>query len=439
MCHTAFLMGGDNQLIVIRDYRTRARPRDDTPNSNDPVGSVGPNVAPGFGDTHVMYPDGQLETSGMMPEVMAWQGWPTSWDTPLWNGGGYPQKLVSTLWSCIDLNTRELASFPIYGVKGVKVVPLPEWSNNPEPELYSDWTEAAKQMFNTYQGTGEIILWCTGRFRDGLGPGGIGSVARFVVLNPQMVNIERSDGEIEYRLGNQPLDRNDICHIKYQSWPTNLRGIGPLEWAAKSILSAATLEQMNTDLATRGGIPWAVLKSQRKLNTKESTDLQNAWVNGARSRAGAPAILSGTLELETLTISPREMMMLEQRIFDETRIAAALGVPPYLVGLPQPSGLTYANAVTLLDFHWRTTLRPAAQAVAMAMSNWLLPRGTRFEFNRDEYNRPDDYTRAQTDHMLFGLVDEKGNRAKTIDEIRMGNRLLPNDPESIVDMQGAIP
>ena len=347
--------------------------------------------------------------------------------------------MVSTLWTCIDLNTRQLASFPIYGVKGVEVVRLPEWSNNPEPEMYSDWTECAKQIFNTYQAFGEVILWCTGRFKDGLGTGGIGSVARFVVLNPSLVNIEYVDGMREYSLAGKPLDRLDICHIKYQSMPTNLRGIGPLEWAARSILSAAALEQMNTNLAANGGIPWGVIKSQRKLNGEEATELQSAWVKGSRNRNGAPAVLSGTIDLEMLNISPREMMLLDQRIFDEVRIASALGVPPYLVGLPQPDGLTYANATSLLDFHWRTTLRTAADSVAKALSNWLLPRGTHIEFNRDDYVRADDLTRAQTDAILFGIIDEKGNRAKTIDEIRMGNRLLPNDPESVEDMEGAIP
>lgn len=430
---------GDNQLVVIRDYRSRSIPRDDSPNGNDPVGSVGPNVPQGFGDTHALYPEGQLETSGIMPDVMAWQGWPTGWDTPNW-GNGIPNhaRLVSTLYTCIDTNTRQLASFPIYGVKGTKVVPLPDWSNNPEPELYSDWTECAKQMFNTFQGSGEIILWATGRYKDGLGPNGIGSVARFVVLNPALVNIEFRNGVITYSNGDFTYDRDDICHIKYQSRPTNLRGIGPLEWVAQSVASAAALETMNKNLATRGGIPWAVLKSQRKLNGTESRALQSAWIAGAQNRNGAPAVLSGSLELETLTVSPREMMMLEQRVFDETRIAAAFGVPPYLVGLPSPSGLTYSNANTIFEFHWRMTLRTAAAAVASAMSNWLLPRGTRFEFNRDDYIKPDDESRARTDAILFNLVDEFGNRAKTIDEIRMGNRLSPNDPETVDHLTGVI-
>jgi len=431
-------MDESNQLLIVRDFRSRSIPRDQTPNANDPIGSVGPNVPEGFGDTHAMYPEGQLESSGVMPEVMAWQGWPTGWHTPNWNGYLSLDHLVSTLWTCIDLNTRQLATFPIYGVKGVNVVALPEWSNNPEPEMYSDWVEFAKQLFNTYQG-GETFLWCTGRKKDGLGPNGIGSVARFVCLNPAFVNVEWRNGEITYSLEGKKLDRVDVCHIKYQSRPSKLRGIGPLEWVGQSVVSAAALEKMNSNLAAKGGIPWAVLKSQRKLNSTESTDLQNAWIRGSMNRNGAPAVLSGTLELETLTISPREMMMLEQRVFDETRIAAAFGVPPYLVGLPQPDGLTYANANALLDFHWRTTLRTAAAAVASAMSNWLLPRGTRFEFNRDDYVRATDYERAQTDAILFGILDEKGNRAKSVDEIRMGNRLLPHNPADVENMMGAIP
>lgn len=432
-------MGDDQSLIVVHDFKHRSIPRDSSPNANDPVGSVGDNAPEGYGDTHVMYPDGMLEQSGYMPEVQAWQGWPTGWETPSWDGSSQYRRLVSTLWTCIDLNTKQLASFPIYGVKGVEVVALPEWSNNPEPELYSDWSEAAKQIFNSYQANGETILWCTARKKDGLGPGGIGSVQRFLVLNPNFVNVEWVDGTIQYSLQGKRLDRADVCHIKYQSVPTNLRGIGPLEWAASSILSAAALERMNMNLAQRGGIPWAVIKSQRKLNGTESKLLQDAWVRGSTSRNGAPAVMSGTIDLETLNVSPREMMMLEQRIFDETRIAAALGVPAYLVGLPQPDGLTYSNATNLLDFHWRTQLRTAAHTVASALSNWLLPRGTRFEFNRDDYIRADDFTRAQTDQILFNLVDENGNRAKTIDEIRMGNRLQPNDPNAVVEIYGAIP
>lgn len=400
-------------------------PRDDTPNSNPPVGTVGPNVPAGIGDVHALYPEGNLDLAGNMPDVQAWQGWPVGWDTPNWNSfdDGFTKRL-STLWTCIDYNTRQLASFPIYGMKGVSPFQLPEWSNNPEPEIYSDWIEFAKQLFNTFQSFGESILWCTGRYADE-------SVARFVALNPSYVNIERRNGEISYSFSGKPLDRRDVCHIKYESVPMNLRGIGPLEWCSRSIISAQSLEKMATDIATRGGIPWAVLKSERKLNARESQELKNAWLQGALSRNGAPAVISGTISLDSVTISPREMALLDLRIFDESRIAAALGVPPYLVGLPSPPGFTYSNSVSLLDIHWRTTLRTMARSAASALSNWLLPRGKRIEFNRDEYVAPEPLVRAQTDQILFNLIDEKGNRAKTIDEIRLNERYEPYAPTAL--------
>jgi HK97 family phage portal protein len=418
----------DSGLIAVQEWHKRAIPRDNLPNSNPPFGSVGPNVDEGFGDVHVAY-----SASNPPMNVQAWQGWPVSWDTPNWNGQTFPQG-ASTLWTCIDLNTRQLASFPVFGVRGVNVFALPEWSNNPEPELYSDWTEAAKQLFNSYQSYGEVFLWCTGRYANG-------QVARWVVLNPDFMNVELVDGSIQYSLAGAVLERDDVCHIKYQSRATNLRGISPLEWCAQSIMGSIALERMINDLATRGGIPWGVLKHPRKLNDREATELRNRWAEAASDRRGTPAILSGGIELEALTISPRDMALLELRVFDETRIASALGVPPYLVGLPMPEGLTYSNAISLFEFHWRGTLRPMAHAVASAMSAWLLPRGQRMEFNRDEYVRPSAYERAQTYQILFNMIDEKGNRAITTDEIRMAERWLPNEPVTADDINqvGALP
>ena len=419
---------GPGGLVVVTDgRRQRSDPaRDNLPNANAPVGSVGPNVPAGYGDTHAMY-------SAAFPpmEAQAWQGWPVGWDTPRWNEAELP-KLVSTLWTCVDLNTRQLASFPTYGMRGLNATKLPEWANNPEPSTYSDWTEAAKQVFNTLQLSGECLLWCVGRYKDG--PGGTdGSVARWVVLNPSFVNIERANGDIEYKLGTRKLDPKDVCHIKYQSMPNNLRGIGPLEWCAQSVVGAAAMERYGAELAANGGVPWGIMKTARHLNGAEADELRNRWSYAARNRNGAPAILSGDLSLETFSISPRDMALLDMRVFDETRIASAFGVPPFLIGLPQPDGLVYNNAESLFEYHWRSTLRTMATTVAGAISQWALPRGTRMEFDRDPYVQANPKQRAETYALLFGIVDEKGNRAITVDEIRMSERRLPNSPTEALE------
>ena len=73
-----------------------------------------------------------------------------------------------------------------------------------------------------------------------------------------------------------------------------------------------------------------------------------------------------------------------------SRIAVLLGVPPFLVGLRRGGDcMTYANVSSIFDYHWRAGLRPKAQAVMAGLSQWLLPRGTAVEVNRDAYVQPD--------------------------------------------------
>lgn len=374
--------------------------------------AVGDPYNPG---RYVMYPE-----AFPPPEAQGWDGWPVGWAVPWSNYSTALETRVSTVFACVDLNARTLASFPPYIAKGTTVLAPRSWTSNPEPNVYAAWDEFAKQVVGTLMLRGEAILYATARGSDGY-------PARFIVLNPDWVNVERNgEGVVEYRVGGALLERGDVCHVKYETYPGDLRGHGPLEAAAYNLLGAAALEKYASNLATRGGVPWGVLTHPNRLNAEQALDLQNSWVSASARRDGAPAILSGGITLEPLTISPKDMALLELRTFDETRIAAVMGVPPFLVGLPQPSGLTYANATSLFDFHWRAMLRPLANTIASAVSQWALPRGTNLEFNRDEYVRPDLPERANAYSTLFAIVDPAtGQRAITVDEIRRAERMVP--------------
>ena len=422
--------------LVVTERRAHHRasevpqiePREHDPNPNPAVGSVGPNVPAGFGDTSVM---------GWHAEP--WQGWPDGWATPPygdeWSGYGYGRDpathRVSTAITCVDLNSRQLASFPTYGVKGSTPFTLPAWSTNPEPELYGSWSEFMHAVVNCLELRGEAFCYATGRYSSSTG----GYPARFVVLNPDAVAVEWIDGRREYLVDEYPVDRADICHLKYQSWPGRLHGISPLEWSARSLATSSSLEQYASRLATRGGIPWAVLKSDKNISGKQATDAQSTWVAAAARRDGAPAVIGNAFTLEALSLSPRDMALLELREFDERRICAAFGVPSYLVNVEQSSSMTYANSTDLRVFHWQATLRPLTQMIAEVWSAWLLPAGSRMEFNPDRYIQPPPSERAQTAATLFNIVDPAtGQRAITIDEIRAAERLSPTGPGDVGDV-----
>lgn len=394
-------------------------PRDNPPNDNpvpDPPVSVGPNASEGFGNTHVMYPSGSL-----VPQ--AWSGWPVEWATPRWGstvGLAEIFERMSTVWFCIDLNSSILSTMPPYRMRGSEMIEAPPWMTNPQPEAYTGWVEAFKQVVISFAG-GEAFLWATSRYEDR-------SVRTWVMLNPSWVQVDWVGGRRYFSLGGAHLGIEgpgcDVLHIRYASWPGDTRGHGPLEAAAANLFGAAALERYAANLAVRGGIPWAVLSTKANLSTKQATDAREQFVAARISALGAPAVLSGGFELKELTLSPKDMALLELQQFHASRLALLLWTPPFLAGLPSGGDpLTYNTAEGIYDFHWRAFLKPKAVALCDAISQWALPRGQRMEVNRDEYVQPPFNERTTGYSTLFNIVDpETGERAMTIPEIRARER-----------------
>ena len=354
-----------------------------------------------------------------------------------WSGFGYGRhspggylRRVSTVMTCVDLNTRQLASFPAYGVRDRQPFALPSWYATPEPELYPDWSAFMKAAGASYYLAGETVLWATARFTNG-------RPARFVALDPAQLYrdpdgtwyIGTSDAGIELR-------REDVCHIPYQLLPgvRSRRGIGPLMWAARHVVSAVELDAYAAAIARYG--VWAVLKHPDELEEGQAGELQAQWMAARYSSLGAPAVLSGGIEFETLTMTPKDMALLDLKFFDLEMIAAAMGVPSVLVNLPQNNGLNYSSTLMLADWHWRATLRPHAQTFSGAMSRWLLDEGSAIEFDPDRYVQPPLEERARAYSTLHGIEeqDEDGStkRALTIDEIRARERWAPYDESGVL-------
>jgi HK97 family phage portal protein len=399
-------------------------PNDNGPGVNTPPSTVGPTSSEGYGNTHVMYPAvGDPTLTGMMtpPPVQAWSGWPVEWSTPTWGGGigglGDIANRVSTVFGAIDLNASILSTMPPYRLAGADVIdPLP-WMSNPQPEVYTGWTEAMKQVVTSYYGKGEAFLWATSRYPDG-------TVRTWVMLNPGWVDVEMHGQTRHYEMGGIDITA-DVLHLRYSSWPGQPRGLGPLEALSYNLFGAAAMEKYQSGLAMRGGIPWGVLTAPGNLSQPQATLLRDNFVAARLSAMGAPAVLSGGVTLAPFTMNPRDMALLELRQFDESRIAVLLGVPPTLLALPSgDSSMTYRNVEGVYDFHWRAYLRPKAATIMEAVSQWALLPGERVELNRDEYVRPAFTDRINGWSTLFNIYDETtGQRAVSIDEIRTAERL----------------
>jgi phage portal protein BeeE len=180
-------------------------------------------------------------------------------------------------------------------------------------------------------------------------------------------------------------------------------------------------------------IPPSVLQAEEILNPEQAQLLRDDWVAQRIANPGVPAVLSGGLKWASTQLSPKEMALLELSQFTDGKIAVLLGVPPFLVGLPGGGdSMTYSNVTSLFDYHWRSGLRPSATAVMAGLSEWLLPRGTTVEVNKDAYVQPEPLTRAQTAQIYNSIRDEPtGQPALTVAEIREAER-LDEQTESVV-------
>lgn len=373
--------------------------------------------------SHVWGPD--PEDMGF-PYATRWPGYPgreSGWEPPFFTGGGtargasgswgYGQQggmlegRVSTVFACVDLISRTLSTMELHLTKSSVIVPAVPWLSNPEPELYSSMVDAMQALVNSMLLRGETFVAPTARYADG-------TVARWVVLNPDYVEVTAGvNGLALFSIGGEPVDRDDIMHIRYQTWAGQPRGVGPLEACWRNLVSADAMQRWGTELAVMNGIPTAILQSQTKLTKEQANGLKRSWAEATLSRGVLPAILSGGLEYKPLNLKPSDVGLLDLRAFDEQRIASTFGVPLWLVGLPMNEGLTYSTVQGTFDYFWRATLRPLAYNIASALSGYMLPREFFVRFASEQLTEPPITDRATVYKVLIeaGVIDAEEARS----------------------------
>ncbi|MBO0713506.1 MAG: phage portal protein [Acidimicrobiales bacterium] len=330
---------------------------------------------------------------------------------PLFGPGGPVDWLVERIGTadrCLQLVCQQLASMVVR--MRPHTATWRAWLGNPDPAYLNGLSEAVFQMTWSTYARGETFLWVTSRYADGY-------PASFVVLDPTTMDVNLDDdGALTYKSNSYVLDPADVLWIRRNPGIGPTRGRGALSSYWSSLASAWASERHAATVLDNSGVPGAVLKHPRVLTQDQADELQAAWVRAVRSRMGAPAILSGGLDYEVLSWSPKDLMLLELREYDAKQIAAAFGVPAFLVNLPQADGLNYSNPAQLFRLWWQTELMPATRRFEVGLSTWL-PSGTSIEFDPRVLLRPDfgEQVRWWVELLKAGVVTEDEVREAVLD------------------------
>lgn len=269
---------------------------------------------------------------------------------------------------CNQLNAQQIAGMPLrYGTNAASGGRVPAWLSNPDPAWYPNGIgDALFAAVQSIYGHGFAALWITSRYADG-------APSAWTVADANTVDIELVGGLRAYKINGKSVPARDVVQID-RNPGSRLHGTSALRAFALAGWGLIEGSELNREVM-RGGVPQVALRSKRPINEKQAEKIQNRWSQRTRERRGKPPVLPPDIDIEKLSFSPADLLLIEGLEFNARVIAAAFGVPPFLLNLPLTGGLTYQNPAMMGEFWWRFELRTMAKRIADALTAQMLAAG----------------------------------------------------------------
>lgn len=277
--------------------------------------------------------------------------------------------LPEKLWvaaRCIQLNAQQIASMPLK-FEGPPSSTEPAWMSSPDANWYPNGiSDALFSIVTQMYARGFTCLYVTDTYATGY-------PRAWTVLDSSIVNISAPSGSRVYKINDVTLDPARVVQIDRN--PGNrLHGSSAL--TAYSQMAWGMLAAGNQAMTVnQGGIPLAVLKSQRKLTKEQAGEIQTQWMEATTRRNGAPPVLPPELDFSPLQFKPGDIQLLESQQWSVGALATAFGVPCVLLNQALQGGLTYQNPAALGEMWWRFELRTLSKRLADAFNARMLPAG----------------------------------------------------------------
>lgn len=299
--------------------------------------------------------------------------------------------LAEKLWvaaACIQLNAQQIASMPLR-FEGPPSATEPTWMSAPDPNWYPNGiSDALFSIVADVFRSGFSCLYVTDTYFSGY-------PRSWTVLDPEPLQIVGRNGQRVYKINDTSLDGSRVVQID-RNPGHRLHGTPAL--APYAQLGWGMLAAGNQSLSVnQGGVPVAVLKSQRKLTREQAEEIQTQWMTATQRRNGAPPVLPPELDFTPLQFKPADIQLLESQQWSVAALATAFGIPCVLLNQALTGGLTYQNPAALGEMWWRFTLRPLSKRIADAFNSRMLPAGQYVWFDAADTFMPLAATSEQDD------------------------------------------
>jgi HK97 family phage portal protein len=130
-----------------------------------------------------------------------------------------------------------------------------------------------------------------------------------------------------------PIAYRDIIHVKYPNPLNAYFGQPPLRPAARAVSLDNSATDFVDTLLRNYAVPGVVIKTATEVNQAVADVLKRKWKAAfSGTRRGEPAVLQTGMDVQPLGMNLRDLEFPDLRAYSESRICAAMQVPPILVG-----------------------------------------------------------------------------------------------------------
>lgn len=317
---------------------------------------------------------------------------------------------VNAVMACVGLIADSVASLPMRSMRqrGDLTEPLPT------PRIFLEPAPTVTDYELVHQTVTSLALW--GNAYVYVDRAANGDPIALTPLHPNNVDVFSPDMRgRRYSVAGQPVDIENILHIRWWTPPQAVKGISPIEEQKTTIGLAMAMERHLAQFYGEGATPSSVLETDSDITETQAKILRDTWESTHR-RHRKPAILTNGLRWRPVTTSASDMELNQSRELQIAQVARIFRVKPSMIGAKAGDSQTYSNTEMDGQQFVTYTLMPWIKRLEAAFSG-LLPRPQFVRFDTEAFLRADTLTRFRAHQIAISSGIRTPNEARAIENL----------------------
>jgi phage portal protein BeeE len=283
--------------------------------------------------------------------------------------------LIASMIGCLDLVQYRLQWDPAEQEYEKVYIEGESWFTRPDPKVTRNFFMS--NLFSDLFFHGRAFAYITSRYNTGY-PASFQWLPAANIGTPDQVGPQYFTISDEVEFNGVELPQENVVQFLSPIMGMIYTGQIAMDTAYK-LDTAARRFAVNSIpsgyLQQRGGEP---------MTAEELGELAAGWA--AARRNNSIGALNEFVEWKEFSADPSKLQLVEARQYQALELARLANIPPYLVGAPTGTGMTYQNALQARQDLYLFGAKPYIDCIQETLSgDTIIPRGRHIEFDLDDY------------------------------------------------------